>query len=199
MGVDVRPMNALSVSFEPGYSIQNKQLQYVTTTSAGTDPRYIFAEFDQKTLSFTFRLNYTINPELSLEYYGQPFVSAGKYSLYKRITDPDAKKFENKYHVFEGNEIAYISADNTYHLIENTDGSVDYTIDNPDFNFQQFRSNLVIRWEYSPGSTLFLVWSQGRTSSASDGSFNYGNDMRDLFDATPHNVFLLKFSYWFSL
>jgi hypothetical protein len=199
MGADMRPMNALSVSFEPEYSIQDKQLQYVKTTDMSGDPRYIFAELNQKTMSFTFRLNYTINPELSVEYYGQPFVSAGKYTDFKRITVPDADKFQNRYQIFTDAEINFNSADNLYNFDENTDGTTDYSIDNPDFNFRQFRSNLVIRWEYSPGSTLFLVWSQGRTSNASDGTFSYGSDMKDLFGVTPHNVFLLKFSYWFSI
>ncbi len=70
---------------------------------------------------------------------------------------------------------------------------------NMNFNFRQFRSNLVIRWEYKPGSTLFLVWSQGRTSTASNGTFAFENDIKELFGITPRNVFLLKFSYWFLL
>ena len=170
------------------------------TTEMNSDTRYIFAELDQKTVSFTFRLNYTINPELSLEYYGQPFISAGKYTNFKRITDPNADKFENRFQLFSDNEITFNGTDNQYAIDEEPDGTDDYYIDNPDFNFRQFRSNLVIRWEYSPGSTLFLVWSQGRTSNASNGSFDYGNDMKDLFgETTAHNIFLLKFSYWFSL
>jgi hypothetical protein len=63
----------------------------------------------------------------------------------------------------------------------------------------QFRSNLVVRWEYLPGSTLYLVWSQGRTNSTSEGLFSFGNNMKDLFDIAPHNVFLIKLSYWFAL
>lgn len=195
-GIVAQPMNALSVSFEPDYFIQNKELQFVETTDMNEDPRYVFAEFDQKTLYFTFRLNYTINPELSVEYYGQPFISAGKYTNFKRITDPVADKFENRYQVFSGNTISYNAADNQYDVDEDNDATADYHFSNPDFNFRQFRSNLVIRWEYLPGSTLFLVWSQGRTSSASNGSFTYGNDMKDLFSVKPHNVFLIKLSYW---
>ena len=199
MGADVRPLNALSVSFEPSYSIQNNQLQYVETTDMKDDPRYLFAELDQKTLGFTFRINYTINPELTLEYYGQPFVSAGKYSSFKRITVTDADKFGNRFHIFTDGEINHSLPDDVYAIDENIDGTDDYSFDNPDFNFRQFRSNLVIRWEYSPGSTLFLVWTQSRTSTASNGLFSYGEDMKDLFGIVPHNVFLLKFSYWFSL
>jgi hypothetical protein len=199
IGANIRPMNALSISFEPEYTTLNKELQYVETVDNNNDPRYLFAELDQKTVSFTFRINFTLNPELSLEYYGQPFVSAGKYANFKRITNTDADNFNDRYYIFSDSELSYSSTDNAYAIDENTDGVKDYSFDNPDFNFRQFRSNLVIRWEYLPGSTLYLVWSQSRTSSASDGLFSYGNDMKDLFGIVPHNVFLLKFSYWFSL
>jgi len=199
MGLNVRPTNALSISFEPGYSITKNELQYVSTTKMSKDPRYIFAALDQKTASFTFRLNYTFTPELSLEYYGQPFVSAGKYTSFKRTTITNADKFADRYHSFTNSEITYNTTGNSYAIDEDRDGSQDYSIGNPNFNFRQFRSNLVIRWEYLPGSTLFLVWSQGRTSSADNGSFVYRDDMKELFGIQPHNVFLIKFSYWFSI
>jgi hypothetical protein len=199
LGLNVRPMNALSISLSPTYSVQNNLMQYVSDAKMGSDPRYIFARLDQKTASFTFRLNYTFTPELSLEYYGEPFVSAGKYSDFNRTTNTLANRFKDRYRIFPGNELHFNSGDNNYAVDENRDGNVDYTFDNPDFNFQQFRSNLVVRWEYLPGSTLFLVWSQGRTNSATDGSFAYSKEMKDLFGIEPHNVFLIKFSYWFSL
>lgn len=199
MGINFKPMNALSISFSPSYSIANNELQYVSTSQMGNETRYLFAQLDQKTASFTFRLNYTFTPELSLEYYGQPFVSAGNYSHLKRITTTDADKFVDRYLVFPDGQVHHNSTNDLYEIDEDRNGTVDYSFDNPDFNFRQFRSNLVIRWEYLPGSTLFLVWSQGRTSSASDGSFAYRDDIKELFGVKPHDVFLLKFSYWFSL
>jgi hypothetical protein len=199
VGFNAKPINALSVSFEPEVTSINKTLQYVSTTEMNQDPRYLFGTIDQKIVSFTFRLNYTFTPELSLEYYGQPFVSAGKYAEFKKITDPDADDFANRYHVFSGNEITYSNAENLYAIDENRDGINDYSFGNPNFNFRQFNSNLVLRWEYLPGSTMFFVWSQGRTGSASDGAFDYGNEMSRLFSVEPHNVFLIKLSYWFSI
>ena len=192
-------MNALSVSFSPGFGIDNSQLQYVATSLLNNNPRYLFAELNQKTMSFTFRLNYTFSPELSLEYYGQPFISAGKYTNFKRTTNTKAGQFNDRFRIFPNNEISYNAVDNAYSIDEDANGVNDYSFTNPDFNFRQFRSNLVVRWEYLPGSTLFLVWSQGRTSSDTNGSFAYGQDMKDLFGVQPHNVFLVKFSYWFSL
>lgn len=198
-GAYIRPVNSISISFEPSYSKQNIKLQYVETVTAPDEPKYLFAEMDQKTVNFTFRLNYTINPDLSIEYYGQPFVSDGKYKNFKKITDPRAATFKNRFYTFSAQEHGYSSDFDLCTFDENLDGISDYSVDNPDFNFRQFRSNLVVRWEYLPGSTLYLVWSQGRTSDANDGMFNYKTDMRELFNTTPHNVFLIKLSYWFSL
>jgi hypothetical protein len=174
-------------------------LQYISNTTYNNDKRYLFGELNQKTLGLTFRINYTISPELSIEYYGQPFISAGRYSNFKRITDAHADKFANRYHVFSGSEISFDDTYGIYNIDENKDGNNDYSFGNPNFNFQQFRSNLVVRWEYLPGSTLYMVWSQGRTNSTSEGLFSFGNNMKDLFDIMPHNVFLIKLSYWFSL
>jgi hypothetical protein len=198
-GVEIRPMNALSLSIDPSFSKSERELQYVSTVNMGGSPRYIFASLDQKTLGLTFRLNYTFTPELSLEYYGQPFVSSGKYSVFKRITNPVANRFNDRYRTFNGSDLTYDAIGNSYSVDETQDGISDYSFNNPNFNFRQFRSNLVLRWEYKPGSTLFFVWSQGRTSSVTDGSFDYRRDINDLFGVTPHNVFLVKFSYWFSL
>lgn len=199
VGVNIRPMNALSISFSPEYIVLTSELQYIGTRQMTNQPRYLFAGLDQKTASFTFRLNYTFTPELSLEYYGQPFVSAGKYTHFKRTTITHAGRFSDRYRNFTSSELSYRAAENTWAIDEDHNGNPDYSFANPDFNFRQFRSNLVVRWEYSPGSTLFLVWSQGRTSSATSGSFAYWNDMQELFGIEPHNVFLVKFSYWFSL
>jgi hypothetical protein len=170
-------------------------MQYVNTVTSDGQPVYLFGKLKQKTLSLTFRINYTINPELSIEYYGQPFISAGKYSSFKKVTLPDAGKFRERFTDFTPAELTYDASSSTYYV---NDGGT-YSFGNPDFNFRQFRSNLVIRWEYLPGSTLYLVWSQGRTSTDTNGMFSYGNDIKYLFRKTALNVFLIKFSYWFAL
>jgi hypothetical protein len=198
-GVFIRPSNSVSISLEPIYNTQNNKSQYIETAGSEQNPIYLFGELNQKTLSLTFRINYTINPELTIEYYGQPFVSAGKYTNLNKITDPQAGRFRDRYHIFSDEEITLNTTENTYNINEINGGGETYSISNPDFNFRQFRSNLVVRWEYSPGSTVYLVWSQGRTSSESNGRFSYGNDLKDLFQIVPHNVFLVKFSYWFSI
>jgi hypothetical protein len=191
--INYKPTNSLSISVDPDYGIQNSELQYVTTTTSEGNPVYIFGKLHQSTLSLTFRINYTINPELSIEYYGQPFVSAGKYSAFKKITVPDAERFRERFSEFPSAELTY--SNGTYTV---NDGGT-YAFGSPDYNFRQFRSNLVVRWEYLPGSTLYLVWSQGRTSTDTNGMFTYGNDIKDLFRVVGHNVFLIKLSYWFAL
>lgn len=193
--INYKPSNSISISLDPDYGIQHTKLQYINAMGTDGSPLYLFGTLDQKTFSFTMRINYTINPELSIEYYGQPFVSAGKYSAFKKITDPVAGKFRERFYEYAPAELSYDPLNSTYNV---SDGD-NFSFNNPDFNFRQFRSNLVVRWEYHPGSTLYLVWSQGRTSNASNGMFRYGSDMKDLFGITPHNVFLLKFSYWFAL
>ncbi|MCB0314432.1 MAG: hydrolase, partial [Calditrichaeota bacterium] len=95
--------------------------------------------------------------------------------------------------------IAYDPENESYRIDEDGDGSADYQFDRPDFNYREFNSNLVIRWEYAAGSTLFLVWSQGREDSAPNGRFAFGNDLQDLFRSDARNIFLIKVSRWFSL
>ncbi|MCK4815049.1 hypothetical protein KA005_04705, partial [bacterium] len=193
------PSNALTISLSPSFSIKEQNLQYVSTEEFDTEKRYIFAKIDQKTLGITLRLNLSITPDLSIQFYGQPFASAGKYSRFKHITEPRANEFESRYHAFTGDEISYDSDEDQFQIDENLDGTIEYNISNPNFNFLQFRSNLLLRWEYTPGSVLYLVWAQGRTGNLSNGDFSFNNDMQHLFDVHPHNVFLIKFSYCFKL
>ncbi len=161
--------------------------------------RYIFASLKQKTAALTVRLNYSITPDISIEYYGQPFISAGKYTEFKNVHNPMADEFQNRFFVFNPNQISFNASQNMYYIDEGMDGSPDYSVYNPNFNFLEFRSNLVIRWQYNPGSAVYLVWSQGRTGITSSGDFSLGNGISDLFHVKPYNVFLLKFSYMFNL
>ena len=96
-------------------------------------------------------------------------------------------------------EIGLDPATNEYRVDENVDGTVDYGFANPDFDFRDFNSNLVVRWEFQPGSTLFVVWQQARSETVPHGTFSVHHDLGGLFDVHPHNVFLLKVNKWFSL
>ena len=194
--VSYRPINSLSIGIQPEYSISQNQLQYVDHTTPGEEDRYLFGTIDQKTFNVTIEVNYSITPDLSIQYYGSPFVSGGKYYDYKYITDPRATMTDNRFHTYFNNEISFHENNEVYEINEQP-GSYHYFFDKPDFNFRQFRSNMVLRWEYVPGSVLFLVWSQGKTDDVSDGTFDLGNDLRDLFKSRGRDVFLVKLSYRF--
>lgn len=199
--LEYRPLNALTISAEPGWSRTMNEMQYVTTVSATSGPytpRYIFGTIDQKILSMSLRIDYNITPDLTIQYWGQPFFGSGKYSRFKHITDPSADEMSDRYHTFAGSEISL--ADEIWSVDENQDGWTDYEFGNPDFTVSEFLHNLVIRWEFLPGSTAFLVWSQTREYYSGDGLFDFGSQASYLFaDTRPHNVFLLKFSYRFGL
>ena len=198
-GLTLRPTNALQVSISPDYVHARQEMQYVDTADNAGQARYLFGSLDQETFSLTFRVDLSLTPDLTLQYYGAPFVSAGRYDTFKRITDPHADAYRDRFHAFTGQEIAYDAQGDTYAVDEDRSGTVDYTFDNPNFNFRDFNSNLVVRWQYSPGSTVYLVWSQTRCNYVSNGGFDLGHDLETLFDVHPDNVFLIKINKWFSL
>lgn len=163
-------------------------VQQVETTS----PHYVFGRIDQTTLGLTARIDYAFTPTLSLQFYAQPFVSAGTYEDFKQVSDPIAASYVDRFQA-----VAAQADGGSYMADLDGDGS-DETFRNPDFSFRQFRSNAVLRWEYLPGSTLFFVWSQGRDQFTRDGSFDFDGNLGDLFSVTPDNIFMVKVSYWMS-
>lgn len=189
------PMNALNISIQPFYSKNNTLLQYIETNQMQGEDRYIFASLDQETIGVPLRINYGITPELTIQYYGQPFISAGKYTSYKMITDPKADKYQDRFRNYSEAQLSYNSEDEVYNVDEDLNETEDYSFDKPDFNAFYFISNLVIRWEYLPGSSVYLVWSQKRSDTQTLGMFRPGPDMEHLSTIYPHNVFLIKVSY----
>lgn len=192
-GLTYRPTGILNISWNPYYMKRRESMQYITLGAVGEQSRYVFGSITQEVVSFSFRLNFTLLPDLSLQYWGQPFVATGHYSDFKYVTNPMASRFSDRYAILQEDQIQLI--DEVYHVDENRDGTTDYLFVKPDFRFKEFLSNLVIRWEYSPGSTLHLVWSQNRSGYEIDGSLSYLRDLDELFTEKPHNIFLLKFTY----
>lgn len=195
-GFSYQPTNALRISAFPSYSINNDKLQYIDNIDIDGNTRYLNGEIEQRTLSMSFRLNYTINPNLTIQYWGQPFISRGRYSNFKHVTDPMAKDFNDRITSFTANQITL--SDDTYNVDEDLDGTNEFSFDDPDFSFIQFRSNLVLRWEYIPGSEIFLVWSQDISQSGdpSEGLFKSLGD--NVFGGEkPMNIFLVKATYRF--
>ena len=194
---DLKPTNYLLFSLSPQISNTHDQFQYVTSLTYNSEPRYIFGTIQQSTIGLSFRMNINISPDLTVQYWGQPFIASGKYSDYKYITNPMANSLSDRFHIYAANQIS--NNGNGYNIYENSDGVTDYQISWNDFNYQAFLSNLVVRWEYNPGSSLYLVWSQNRTNQTSMGMMDYFNDIGSLFGVRPTNVFLIKLSYRFGL
>jgi hypothetical protein len=197
-GVTYKPIDAMSVTIDPSYTENTINLQYIDTLDIGTHKRYILGKILQRTLDVTFRLNFSISPDLSIQYYGQPFISTGNYSHFKYVTTPRATDYNNRFHIYNSDEISYDKQELMYSIKE--PGGLSYQFEDPNFKSLQFRSNLVIRWEYSPGSTIYLVWSQGRAEEFSENiRFKTFRNIRDLFRVHPHDIFLLKFTYRFKI
>jgi hypothetical protein len=114
----------------------------------------------------------------------------------KRVTDPEAKNYGDRFEIYQNP----VLNNGTYYLTDYDDVlPVISSVGNPDFNFHEFRSNLVARWEYRLGSFIYLVWSSDRTGFNSSSSASFGDSYRYLRDVFPRNIFLIKLNYWFSL
>lgn len=190
-----QPSSSVQLEAGPSLSWYRNQLQYVSTVELTDQNRYVLGRIDQTTFGLTIRASVSLSPDLSIQFYGQPFLSSAQYRDYKEVTAPRAQRFSDRFLPFGPDRIE--AGDGTY-AVTSHDGTP-YQFDRPDFNFLQFRANLVLRWEFRPGSALFVVWSQDRTDSFDFGRFDLAHDMRELFDVPAGNVFLIKLSHRFSL
>lgn len=165
-----------SLSLNYTNNTDNTQFFDILTDTLGQN-QSTFAHLDQKELGITWRLNYTFTPEMTLQVYAQPFISKGTWSDVRQLSaNPRADDYDSRFVPF---------------------GDAAVTSDPGGFNFMQFRSNVVFRWEYRPGSSVFLVWSQGRQAfNPFEGNQNFRGDLGDLFGQRADDVFLVKFSYW---
>ena len=171
--VSTRFTTSLSATFNRN---RNDQQYFDTFTDLSGGQHYTFAHLEQKTVTLTWRLGYTFTPTTSLQVYASPFISKGTYSDVREIADARAEDYSARYRPYSDPAVA-----------GNPGG----------FNFQEFRSNVVFRWEYRPGSTLFLVWSQGREAESDvEGTQSFRGDLSDLFSQRANNTFLVKVSYW---
>jgi len=193
--VSYQPMNSLQISLTPSYNINNDKLQFVDNIEVGNETKYINAKIEQRTLSMSLRINYTINPNLTIQYWGQPFVSRGRYSNFKSVIDAQANNFENRFVQYSNSQITLDNDNGIYTVIE--DNNTAFSFDKPDFSFVEFRSNLVVRWEYIPGSEIFLVWSQGVTGDGDPANDLFRNLDNQILGQEKDNTFLIKATYRF--
>jgi hypothetical protein len=164
-----------------------------TTDAAAGSREYLFAELHQTTVSLTTRLSYTFTPELSLQLYAQPFFGSGSYREFRRVVNPRSTRFHERFHTFASEELER-DADTGMYTARIGHDSVRFR--NPDFMQTSLRSNAVLRWEYRPGSTVFVVWSHGRSDRVDDGRFDFRRSVDDLLQLQGTNVLLVKVNYW---
>ena len=211
----VRPSPRLEVEVEPSWSRNQDAAQYVATTSvlpfAPTfGSRYLFAKLEQRSISMETRLNVTFTPTLTLQLFAQPLLSSGDFTTYRQLLEPKSYAFEDfragAFGVMadgavscSGGKICQDPGTGRQHVDFDGDGRADYSFSDRDFNVRSLRGNAVLRWEYRPGSTVFLVWQQRRSEEAALGMLDFRRDLRALATAPTDNVFMLKVNYWLGL
>ncbi|MGD0782721.1 MAG: DUF5916 domain-containing protein [Candidatus Aminicenantales bacterium] len=194
-------MSNVSLSVGPQYIYQTTQTQWVGNF---TDPlmtatygsRYVFGHIKQQVASAEIRLNWTFTPRLSLQVYLQPFIGVGHYDAFKELARPR----EYAYNLYGQGASTIDYSDGVYTVDPDGAGpAAPFSFANPDFNMKSLRGTVVLRWEYRPGSLLYLVWTQNRADYANPGDFQFRRDMANLLTAPGDNIFMLKFSYCWGL
>ncbi len=208
----LRPSSRVALEIEPQMSWNRTANQYVATTSVlpfqpTFGSRYLFGDLKQKELSLETRFDVVFSPTLSLQLYAQPLISSGDYVNYKQLLASETFDFD----VFQEGTHASVAAtavcaggrtcvDGETRFIDfDGDGTVDFAFGDRDFNVQSLVGNVVLRWEYRPGSTVFVVWQRVQERDGVFGDFDFGRDVSALLDAPSENVFMVKFNYWFGL
>lgn len=212
LGMTIRPSPALEIQFAPNYARQLDPAQYVKAADdEAFEPtygrRYLFSDLKRHQFSLDTRLNVAFNPRLTFQFYAQPLVSSGDYLTYKHLERSESFDFdvyEEGTAVVDGEDVSCVGgrtceSDGDRYVDWDGDGVVDTSFSDRDFNIRSLRLNAVLRWEYRPGSTLFLVWQQNRSDWVNDGSFDLGRDIDALRSLDSENVFIVKVNYWLGL
>ncbi|MDX1545947.1 MAG: DUF5916 domain-containing protein, partial [Rhodothermales bacterium] len=202
--LNIRPTSALQIELEPEITFERDTDQFVTSiadalATATFGRRYVFADVTSTSLSLETRVGWTFTSNLSLQLFLQPLVVASDFDDYKEFLAPRTFDF-----AVYGEDVGTLTPDpETGRLIVDPDGdglagsfAVGGRFGQDDFTFRSLRGNLVLRWEYRPGSTLFLVWQHARSNVGGEDALRLGRDLDDLFGAPADNVFLVKLTYW---
>ncbi|MEJ2206608.1 MAG: DUF5916 domain-containing protein [Gemmatimonadota bacterium] len=202
--LSIRPNSAVDLRLSVSYSESLSKGFYVTQRSDPTAAetyggRYLFSELFQRSLNSTIRANVSLTPGLSVQLYAQPLLASGDYERFKELARPGTFEFL-QYGVDGASTSVFHEGENRYAVDPDGPGpAAPITFGNPDFSFRSLRSNLVLRWEYRPGSTLFLVWNHGRSGDSNDATVGMWDEATSLLDDTMRNTFMVKFNYWLSM
>ncbi|MBD3181365.1 hypothetical protein GF312_03670 [Candidatus Poribacteria bacterium] len=179
VGMEIKLTSNIQIRLRPSYTHRVSNAQWVEAIEKVVDgetvTHYVYGELDSKTLDFTTRASISFTPKLSLDLYLQPFVAIGDYENFKELSKPESYEFI------------------PYELNENRD-----------FHSRSLRSNVVLRWEFKPGSTLFVVWSQSRSESSEnvteeDLELRPFDRLISTFTDEGSNIFLVKVNYWLGI
>jgi hypothetical protein len=194
--LSLQPGPRWQLSMRPGYEREVGTQQYVTTVATGSSRtfgrRYVFAHIDRSTYSTEFRLNYTFKPDLTLDLYAEPFAASGRYDHFGELAAARSRAL-----------LRYGTGATTLALLpggsaEVTDAGERFVLRNRDFGIRSFRSNVVLRWEWRPGSTLYLVWQQDRAEEEMTRARTTFSDMFGSLGAIGDNRLAVKVSFWLS-
>ncbi len=203
--IGAQPSPRLQFSVSPSYFSQSNGRQYYTLRDQGSQAtfgsRYIFANIDFSQISAQFRINYLFSPTLSLELYAEPFVARGNYTQFGELSAAQSSALRVYGEPGTGTDIVpVVGGDGRVEGYDVTDRAStspgSFSLPNNNFNTTSFRSNLVLRWEWSPGSTVFLVWQQNKSSFAPDGSPLEPGALFDAVSAPGRNIIAIKANYW---
>ena len=194
----LRPSTAMRITLGPSFSRSHSIAQFVRSVPDATyatdtyGVRYVFATLDQNEVSLVTRLDWTFTPALSLQLFMQPLVSSGDYIDYKEWARVRAFDFE----VYGRDKGTITQGTDGRYTVDPGDGGATFSFGERDFNQRSLRGNAVLRWEYRPGSAIFLVWQQSRFDRIPEGEFSFNRDFDELWSTRPENVFVLKATYW---
>lgn len=198
LNITARPMDALRISLSPNIQFRDNSMQYIESNNEG-EGIYMLSRVEQNTYSMTIRANYNITPDLTLEFWGEPFISSNLFSDFVRVNTQDATNLNEQLIPIREEWKTYDFESETYQVDQSGDMVSDYSFSNPDFNTVNFRSNLVLRWEYIPGSVLFAAWSHNGSLFENTGRNRFNQLWGDLRALEGTNTFLIKYSYRFVL
>jgi hypothetical protein len=211
--MDFRPSPLVELEVGPQYSRSRTAAQYVSTTDAlpyqpTFGSRYLFGDIERQELSLETRLDVVFSPTMSLQLFAQPLLSSGDYLSYRQLVAPETFDFdvfeEGSHELVGGDDVCRggrtcLDTDRRRYFDFDADGTVDYSTEDRDFNVRSLVGNIVFRWEYRPGSTIFLVWQRLQEDEVPVGSFDFGRDLSAMVTAPAENVFMVKVNYWFAL
>ncbi len=199
--LELKPLPSLFVSLGPSLLRSHNPAQWVTsaddpTAAATFSRRYVFADLTQTEVSMTTRLNWILTPNVSLQVYAQPLISVGTYRAFKELARP--RRFDFLRYGSDTGSLAYDAGTGSYSVDPDGPGpAAAFAFGQPDFNFKSLRVNAIFRWEWRPGSTLYLAWTQKREDTAYPGVFELRRDVRGLVSAPADDILLMKVSYRF--